>query len=263
MNIIRRASVSGATTVLARTVVERLVSFVDLGPTILSLAGLPVPGYLQGTSFAEVGTTTRKYIYASRDRIDEVMDRQRAVRDKHYKYLRSWYPQQPGGHALKFRDNIDMVREMRALYEAGELNEAQSAWYEPPGEERLFDLEQDPFELNNVIGDPQYFRVVQRMRGEMNSWLSQVGDWSEESEGDMVARFEPDGERQVTPVPTLSVTGGTLVITPHTLGHSVEYRLDGSRWQLYSAPVRVETTTEIEVRAVRYGWEESEIVSGP
>ena len=95
---------------------ERLISFVDLGPTILSLAGIPTPENMHGSSFVTNDIAHREYVYASRDRIDEVMDRQRAVRDGRYKYVRSWYPQQAGGHPLKFRDNIDMAREMHALY---------------------------------------------------------------------------------------------------------------------------------------------------
>ena len=79
----------------------------------------------------------------------------------------------------------------------------------------------------------------------------------------MVVRFEPGGERQVTPAPTLSISDGRLVITPRAVGHSVEYRQNGGHWQLYSGPVRVATTDTLQGRAVRYGWEESEVVSGP
>lgn len=242
---------------------ERIISFVDLGPTILSLAGVPVPAYMQGRNVASRDAAPREYVYASRDRIDEMMDRQRAVRDKRYKYLRSWYPQQPGGDDLEFRNNIDMVREMRALYEADKLNVVQRQWYEPPGEERLYDLEQDPYEIYDVSADPHYQAVLRRMRGAMDDWLARVGDWSEEPEDAMVARFEPGGERQVTPAPTLSVSGGELLITPAAEGHSLEYRLDDGRWQLYTGPASVDPTNAIEARAVRYGWEESEIVSNP
>ncbi len=242
---------------------ERLISFVDLGPTILSLAGVPVPANMQGRDFAAGDTRPHEYIYASRDRIDELIDRQRAVRDARYKYVRSWYPDVPGGTDLKFRDNIDMVREMRAMYDAGQLNAIQQQWYEPPGAERLFDLELDPFEIHDVSSDPQYQGVLQRMRGAMDAWLTRVGDWSNEPESAMVARFEPDGERQVTPAPTLEVRDGMLVITPALAGHSLEYRLDDGRWQLYTRPVSINNYSAIEARAVRYGWEESEIVSGP
>ena len=56
----------------------RLISFVDLAPTLLRIAGAAVPDYLQGQDFLQ--DEPRDYVYASRDRIDEVRDRQRAVR---------------------------------------------------------------------------------------------------------------------------------------------------------------------------------------
>ena len=148
--------------VLPGTVDTRLISFIDFAPTILKLAGVEIPGYLQGRGFAEPAAPPRDYIYASRDRIDEIPDRQRAIRDRRFKYIRSWYPQQEQGHPLAYRDNIDMVREMRAMYAAGELDEVQSQWFRAPGEERLFDLELDPFEINNLAGNPDYQEVLVR-----------------------------------------------------------------------------------------------------
>lgn len=240
---------------------ERLISFVDLGPTILSLAGVLAPDTMQGRNFLDRAAAPRAYVYASRDRIDELMDRQRAVRDTRYKYIRSWYPDVSGGTDLKFRNNIEMVREMRAMYDAGQLNAVQQQWYEPPGEERLFDLQVDPFEIHDVSDEPQYQPTLQRLRSEMDNWQARVGDWSEESESAMVARFELDGQRRVTPPPRISVKEGVLLIMPAAAGHSLEYRVDGGPWQLYTGPLSVEKNSEIKARAVRYGWEESEIVS--
>jgi hypothetical protein len=96
----------------------------------------------------------------------------------------------------------------------------------------------------------------------MDAWLARAGDWSAESESAMVARLEPSGERQVTPAPTLSLEEGALVITPSAAGHSLEYCVGGGRWQLYTEPASVNNNNGIEARAVRYGWEESESVSG-
>lgn len=243
------------------TLDQRLISFVDLAPTILSLAGVQVPANMHGRDFAASDAAPNEYIYASRDRLDELMDRQRAVRDTRYKYIRSWYPEVAGGAEIAFRNNIDMVREMRALFDAGQLNAVQRQWYEAPGEERLFDLALDPFETHDVSKDPQYSRELQRMRAALDAWLARVGDWSEEPESAMVARFEPRGERQVTPAPTLSVRESLLVITPAASGHSLEYRVDDGEWRLYTGPFTVESNKIIEARAVRYGWEESDIVS--
>ena len=106
---------------------DRLVSFVDLAPTILSLASAPVPNWLHGQSIFE---SHRTYVFASRDRIDEVEDRQRAIRSKEYKYIRSWYPGVPGGHELDYRDNLDMVRNWRKLFLEKKLTTIESKWFE-------------------------------------------------------------------------------------------------------------------------------------
>jgi len=241
----------------------RLISFVDLAPTILSLAGVPVPGYMQGVRFTAANTSSREFIFAARDRIDEMVDRQRAVRDRRFKYIRSWYPGQPGGDDLAFRDNIDMVRQMRAMYEAGELDAVQRQWYEAPGPERLFDLAEDPYEVHDVSGDPAYRAELERMRAAMDNWLGHVEDWSEEPEGVMVARFEPGGVQRSTPSPTLARVAGALVITPADAGHSLEYRVNKGPWRLYVAPLDIAETDTVDARAVRYGWKESEIVSYP
>ncbi|MFK8048147.1 MAG: sulfatase [Halioglobus sp.] len=238
---------------------ERLISFVDLAPTLLKLAGAEVPAYLHGQDFSSPLISPRQYIFASRDRIDEVPDRQRAVRDQRFKYIRSWQPDQIEGHELLYRDNIDMVREMREMYRAGRLNAAQSRWFEAPGEERLFDLEKDPFELNNVVDDPQYQPELARLRGVLINRLAYIGDWSEDPEAKMVERFAPGGERRVTAQPNIHLRAGGLRIDTPDEGASIAYRIGEGPWRLYSGPVPLPRGQSFEAKAVRYGWEESAV----
>ena len=235
----------------------RLISFVDLAPTILAMTGTEAPEYLHGVDVLDPRNAERQYVYAARDRIDAVDDRQRAVRDKRFKYIRSWYPELGGGHALAFRDNINMAREMRALYASGKLNAEQSAWYEAPGEERLFDLEADIHELKDVSGDPRYAKTLERMRGALQIRLQRLGDWSEEPEAQMVARFKPDGKRARTLPPQVFIEEGNVVIEEVTPGSSLAWRIGEERWNLYTAPIKLSTASTIEVKAVRYGWEDS------
>lgn len=235
----------------------RLVSFVDLAPTILRLAGVPVPGHLHGRDFM-LGEP-RTYVYAARDRIDEVPDRQRAVRDERFKYIRSWYPQLPGGHRLAFRDNIDMLRELHTLHAEGKLDSVQRLWFEPPGEERLFDTTADPYELNDLAGDPAFAAPLSRLRAELADWLQRVGDWSEQPEADMVAGFHPGGEVPVTGPPVITLEGSMLHLSAPD-GASIGYRVNGGRWRLYTGPVAVPADATLEAAAIRYGWVKSDTV---
>lgn len=239
---------------------DRLVSFVDLAPTVLRWAGVELPDALHGEDLLN---SSRRYVYAARDRIDTVMDRQRAVRDARYKYIRSWYPQVPGGHALDYRDNLAMVRAMRRAFEAGELSEDAARWFLPAGEEQLYDLLEDPHEIDNRIADPALAEVRQRLRNELIDWLIRVGDSAIHPEAELRRSLLVDGEIPRTPAPEVRLDGERLRIDAIP-GASIGYQRvgpDGSadgRWRLYTEPVAM--AGAVRVKAVRYGWRESEVV---
>ena len=230
---------------------ERLISTVDFAPSILRMAGLEPHGFMQGVPLQ---SSNRKYIFASRDRIGSVEDRQRAVRDDRFKYIRSWHPDQIEGHALAYRDNMDMIREMKKLHESGQLNAEQSLWYEAPGRERLYDLSADPHELDNLADDPAFSRELERLRHVLDGWLQRTGDWSNQPEQEMVAGFVPAGERQTTNPPEAELEDCLLHLRPVDEGSSLAYRLDSGQWQIYARPVQACDYDSIEVQAVRYGW---------
>jgi arylsulfatase A-like enzyme len=234
------------------TVDSRLISFVDLAPTILTLAGVSIPAYYHGDNLL---TSQRQYVYASRDRIDEVVDRQRAIRDARYKYVRSWFPLVASGHKLTYRDNLTMVRAMRAMYEQDMLNAAQRLWFEPAGVERLYDLVTDPYELDNLAGHPDLQGVRKRLSKALTAWQAEIGDTSHVPEVAMRERFLDHGEIVQTPVPTMSEKDGWITISA-VPGASIEYRIDDGRWQLYVRPVE-NVSGRVKARAVRYGWRTS------
>ena len=117
---------------------HQMISFVDLAPTILDLADVEKSDWHHGRNFLSNNSQKRKYIFASRDRIDEVYDRQRAVRDKRYKYIRSFNESVPGGHALAYRDNLEITRSWREAHKKGLTTAIQSEWFKPFGREKLF-----------------------------------------------------------------------------------------------------------------------------
>ncbi len=241
------------------TLDQRLISFVDLAPTLLSIANAPKPNYLQGIDFIN-DTIQRTYIFAARDRIDKINDRQRAVRDNRYKYIKSWYPKQEEGHKLAFRDNLEMMKAIWKLKDAGKLNEDQMKWFESPGAERLFDLQKDPYELHNVSTDTAYADVLDRMRNEMDDWFEKNEDWSEISEDEMVQQFQPNGEEEETPSPEINIMESYIEIKSKVKGASLGYRINNGPWLLYTKPFEAPDKGVITAKAVRYGWKESETV---
>lgn len=238
---------------------RRLISFVDLAPTILLMAGVDIPSFMSGRPIQ--CQTSRRYIYATRDRIDEVQDRQRAVRDKRFKYIRSWHPKLPGGHVLQFRDHQSMTRAMRKLFNEGRLTPEQARWFGPVGEEQLYDLALDPFEINNIASDSNYRETLNRMREAMQRWQTRIGDDDGVSERQMVSAMQCGGKQCKTEEPSARLANGTMIIEARSPGSSLGYSLNRGRWRLYSGPTKIPERADVAIKAVRYGWQESSVVS--
>ncbi len=235
---------------------NRLISLIDFAPTVLALAGVKPPDYLQGKNFSDANQA-RRYIYAARDRVDEVTDRQRAVRDQRFKYIRSWHPEVAGGHPLAYRDIQTMTRDMRALWHAGQLTPIQARWFEGVAEEQLYDLLHDPHELNNLAGNEAYSVHLERLRTELDAWLERTGDLSRHPETAMVQGFLCQGEPCTTLAPKISREQEKIAISTATPGASIVYRINGSDWRVYTEPLVIATGDRITARAQRYGWEAS------
>lgn len=251
----------------AGTVDARLVSFVDLAPTLLALAGAPIPGHLHGQDFLQEAAPRRRYVYAARDRLDELPDRSRAVRDSRFKYIRNYQPERPLLGPLYFRENLAAMAELRRLHREQALAPALARYLEPsrPAEE-LYDLADDFEEMRNRIDDPAYQDELRRLREELDRWLNEVGDLSAQPEVDMVTGLMwPDGEQPVTQAPVIAVdcSGPTpsVELRRATPGSSLGWRCAGAPfWSLYSGPLgAVSCGARLEAKAIRYGYRESEV----
>lgn len=242
---------------------ERLISFVDLAPTILEWAGVPSPAHFQGQSFAGTDEAIREYVFATRDRIDDFEDRERAVSDGRYKYIRSWHPELPNGHRSAFRDNLEMMREFWTLKESGQLDPIQELWFEPTGTERLYDTLEDPYEIRNLATDPASAKTLERMRDAYAAWQARIPDWSDQSEAVMAERMWPGNQKPETRPPRFRRVGESVEISSPTEGASIRYRIGNGPWRLYSEPLEVAPGTTLTAEAVRYGFAESSEVEFP
>ncbi len=144
---------------------DRLVSFVDLAPTLLSLAGLPVPSWMQGRAFAgPAATPDPDFIYGMRDRMDERYDPVRSVRDQRYVYLRNYFPHRPAGQRNAYMFETPTTRVWHELFLAGKLSGVQSAFWQPHPAEELYDLESDPHETVNLATDAAHRTALEKLR---------------------------------------------------------------------------------------------------
>lgn len=168
---------------------QRLVSFVDLFPTILSLVNQEPPSHLQGKAFLGPHATEEpQYIYGFRDRMDERYDMSRAIRDERYMYIRNFYPQRPQGAYLDYMFKTPTTQVWKALFDAGQLDAAQSVFWKPKAPEELYDLQEDPYQVRNLADSQEHAQVLERLRGATRDWMVRVGDLGFLPEGEMLSR---------------------------------------------------------------------------
>lgn len=252
----------------AGTICDDLVSFVDFGPTVLSLAGVKVPAHMQGRPFlGEQKAAPRDYIFAARDRMDETYDIIRAVRDKRFKYIRNFKPGRPYAQYIDYMDQMPTMKEMRRLNKEGKLTGAQTIFFLPEKpEEELYDCLNDPHEIRNLAGSPEHRERLVKMRGILEQWMKDTKDLGLIPEEELNERMRPGGQWATTAEPKLSPPGGayqppiTVAISCPTEGASIAWTTDegaGAHWNLYSEPIRFDHTVTIRARAIRLGYKES------
>ncbi|TWU40537.1 sulfatase family protein [Novipirellula artificiosorum] len=160
-----------------RTVSDELVSMIDVSATILDIAGIELPDYLDGHPILGPRAQTREHVFAARDLIDEVMDHIRCVRTKRFKYIRNYTPEN-GYHECRYvQQNRPMYPILKSLNEQGKLNEVQQLmWQEQKPLEELYDLQEDPFEVRNLADSAQHQAVRNKLAGLLDDWISDTQD---------------------------------------------------------------------------------------
>lgn len=172
---------------------DRLVSFVDLAPTMLSLLGVDVPGHMQGQVFlGPHASEPRQYVYGFRDRMDERYDLIRSVRDARYRYIRNYQPQLPWFHSqyISYCYEMPTMRVWQRLADEGKLNGAPAVFMAltRPTEE-LYDTQADPWEVHNLADAPEHQETLRRLRTAHRDWMREILDLGLLPEADLRTRF--------------------------------------------------------------------------
>ena len=176
---------------------DRFMSFIDLAPTVLSMAEIELPKVMQGKAqFGKFEAKKKaKYTFHSADRFDAIYDRLRAVRSERYKYIKSFNTHLSHALPVSYREQMPMMRELRSLYAQGKLNEQQARWLHPSKpEEELYDLHEDPFELNNLADLPKMQDTLIYLRKVLKVWMEETNDLGRIPESDLFAKWLPEGK---------------------------------------------------------------------
>ena len=184
----------------ANTKSDRQVGFVDLAPTLLSIAGMKPPSHMQGHAFmGKHEAPIQMYGYGFRGRMDERYDMVRSVVGKRYIYIRNYMPHKLYGQHVGYMFVTTTTQVWKRLYDEGKLNEAQSHFWETKPAEELYDLEKDPDEVNNLANSKGHAKILAQMRQAHRAHVTKIRD----------VGFLPEGE----------IHNRSKGSTPYEMGH--------------------------------------------
>ncbi len=172
----------------ANSVDQDMISGLDLGTSSLALAGIDIPGYMEGLNIFDESAEPREFVISTRDRCDFTIDRIRSVRSRDFKYIRNFKTDRPYSQLTYMDvDDVEFVRVMKQLYAENKLDAVQSRFFQDkrPAEE-LYDLINDPFEVNNLAADPEYSEERSKYSTIMDQWIAKTNDqgqYPEDQEG--------------------------------------------------------------------------------
>lgn len=176
---------------------DRMVGFIDLAPTMLSLVGIEPKEWMDGKAFAgKFETKEPEYSFGFRGRMDERYDLVRTVMGPRYVYLRHYMPHRIYGQYIQYMFQTPTTRVWHDMFHAGELNEAQSHFWKKKPTEELYDLQTDPDEVNNLADSPEHQAILEKMRAAHVAWEKEIRDIGFLPEAEIHARSKQAG---VTP----------------------------------------------------------------
>ena len=168
--------------------------------------------------------------------------------------------------SLAYREKMATMQELLRLREEGKLNKTQMQWFRnsKPVEE-LFDVKNDPHELNNLASDPAYANKLKTLRKECDDWMAAIDDKGFTPETELIEQFWPNKIQPVTSSPSIKKENGKIVLTCDTEGATIGYKFPeddtpGVGWRIYKEPFDVSNGKSLKVISHRIGYQPSDTV---
>jgi arylsulfatase A-like enzyme len=245
---------------MSGTTDDRMFSFIDLAPTVLSIAGIEPPKVMQGTAqFGKFEAKKKPEIsFHSADRFDAIYDRLRAVRSKQFKYIRNFDTEKSRALPVSYREQMGIMKSLRKLDSAKKLNESQVIWMLPNKSiEEFYDLKEDPEELHNLAMNPVYKDSIIRYRKLLDQWIKETNDLGEIEEKELLKNWLIEDKQPKLKNLVLSDSEkGIQLMHPMTDATIVWRSLKDSVWTIYVEPLSKDIS--FEAKAERIGYSDSE-----
>jgi uncharacterized sulfatase len=245
---------------------EDLVQFLDLAPTMLALAGVAKPSYMQGRVFlGEKMEPEPQYVFHARDRMDERFDIMRAVRDNRYKYIRNFESNKPWVQFMRTPSQGPMYRELARVKAEGGLDDLTGFFMsDTKPYEELYDTLVDPYEMHNLASNPAYKERLERMRTVLVDWMHRSGDKGLIPEPELLRSMFPKNERETAAAPSAEkLSSGKIKLTAPD-DASIAYTFETGpkpHWMVYSEPVAPQAGKTLRAIAVRSGYFDSKAIT--
>ncbi|MGB5356002.1 MAG: sulfatase [Eudoraea sp.] len=241
---------------------DRFLSFIDLAPSVLSLAGIEPPKVMQGVAqFGEYEVKTKpNYVYFTSDRFDEKYDRLRAIRSENFKYIYSYDTTISHAMEVSYREQMPMMQNLRELYKKDALNKEQALWLQPSKpQEELYDLKKDPFELNNLASNPAYQDSLNSLRKLLKTWIRETKDLGKYPENELIAKWLINEEQPRLGPLELMEKGDQIELISHMKDATILWKVPkDSIWMIYNHPLPRHMA--FEAKAERIGYSDSDIL---
>ena len=157
-----------------------LTSVIDLAPTFLDAAGIPVPENMEGRSLMPVlrnsNVPGREFVFAERNwhNADEHI---RCIRTAEFKLIRNAYLDKPFGHPADCSRSPSWLSLLN-MKQQGKLTPLQATTFAAPRPEwELYDVKNDPDEAKNLAKSPKFASELARLQQTLEQWQTSTNDF--------------------------------------------------------------------------------------
>jgi hypothetical protein len=211
-----------------------MISFIDLAPTILDLTKNETNYEMEGVSF--YNQNNRDHIFAATDRFDEYVDKRRCVRNKEFKLIINCDTNTSIMKPITYRQNMKTMRILDSLNDLKKNTISMENWYKnTKSKYELYDVVNDPYELNNIYGNKDYDSVFCQLKKKLDNWIDE-SDYGNITENQILEEIWPNGEKPKLKEPLIVKKENGINVISNNKYSSVGWRNNKTEnWKIYSS----------------------------